>query len=632
MKKFSLLSGLLLLSMMAQANLIVVNSNQDAAIDDNLCTLREALAAANYDVAYFGCSKGLGDDLIWVLIGTSGDSIQLNSTLPIIEGVEIQGPGADNLVLFPAAGFDGHIFQINTTDDVKIKDMRIGGARSSAIDVVNVGELTIEDMQFLNNTAASDNNYGGAIHADTQDGTTQSINSLIIENTLFQSNSADFGGAIAAGGAYEFIVNNSIFEYNTATEDGAAVLRKYRLFQDIDTIFTRINNSQFVSNNTGSGSTVATLQQTLDINTSLFLNNTGNATISATNSRGAIKNSIFSASNVGQSILATGISQTLASIVSVNYNTFINSLDTIDITVNNFAQVAVQGNAFAGSNPTSCIEVNSFTLISNGYNLESAGSSCTSDATDMPNTDANLMALSYYDGDRLVAPPFPLSPLVDAGANCTNEDYSGEGRRRDGDGNGQARCDIGAVERPHAHRLYLSFSGDGDGEIQLHDFSLTCAVADSTCIWPLPENQTYSFTATPDAGSTFIQWGLACSGDTTCDITMDNFKFLNAKFAQAANPVQLTIVKNLASPQLDVTVTSSPAGIVCGPNCSAGFIEGDLVTLTADVEPGTKIDSWQNCDIVLQNGRLCRVGLTADRTVTVNVIADPDVIFANGFE
>jgi hypothetical protein len=44
------------------------------------------------------------------------------------------------------------------------------------------------------------------------------------------------------------------------------------------------------------------------------------------------------------------------------------------------------------------------------------------------------------------------------------------------------------------------------------------------------------------------------------------------------------------------------------------------------------IDSWQNCDIVLQNGRLCRVGLTGDTTVTVNVVANPHVIFANGFE
>jgi len=626
-----ILTTLLLCSCLSQANLIVVNSNQDATINDNLCTLREALVAANFDVSYEGCSAGLGDDLIWVLIGSNGDSIQLNSVLPIIDGVEIQGPGADNLVLFPTTGFDGHIFQINTTDDVKIQNIRIGGARSSAIDVVNVGDLTIEDMEFHNNTAASDNNYGGAIHADVQEGTTQSINSLIIENTLFWSNSAEFGGAIAAGGAYEFVVNNSLFEYNTAT-DGAAIFRFYRLFEDIDTIFTRVDNSQFMNNSSGSGSTISTLQQTLDINASLFLNNTASAAIRAVNSRGAIKNSIFSASDVGQSIFVSGISQALASVISVSYNTFINSLDTIDITVGNFAQVNIVGNAFASSNPTSCLELNSFTLISNGYNLESSGSSCTSDVTDMPNTDAKLMALNLYDGDRLVAPPFPLSPLVDAGANCNNNDYSGEGRRRDGDGNGQARCDIGAVERPRAHRLYLSFSGDGEGEIRLTDFSLSCDVSDTSCIWPLPANETFSFYATPESGSTFIQWAQACSGDTNCDVTMDNFKFLNAEFQQVADPVQLTVVKNLADPQLDLTVASSPAGIVCDPNCSAGFIEGDLVTLIAEVEPGTKVDSWQNCDLVLQNGRLCQVGLTADTTVTVNAIEDLDLIFANGFE
>src|SRR5690554_5626427 len=113
---------------------------------------------------------------------------------------------------------------------------------------------------------------------------------------------------------------------------------------------------------------------------------------------------------------------------------------------------------------------------------------------------------------------------------------------------------------------------------------------------------------------------------------MDTAKQVTAEFAQVAMPVTLTVVKNLADPQLGLTVTSSPAGIDCGNTCQAGFIEGDVVNLTADVEPGTLIDSWENCDLMLQNGRLCKVGLSNDTTVTVHAIANPDVIFAHGFE
>ena len=157
---------LICFSLSAHANLIIVDSNQDVIAADNNCTLREALSAANFDVAIDQCAAGSEDDLIWLLLSATNDSIQLNNQLPIIDGVEIQGPGADNLVLIPANGHNGHMFQINTDRDVSLKDFRIGGANASAIDVVNVDGLEISNMRFLNNSAGGNGTYGGGIHAD----------------------------------------------------------------------------------------------------------------------------------------------------------------------------------------------------------------------------------------------------------------------------------------------------------------------------------------------------------------------------------------------------------------------------------------------------------------------------------
>lgn len=631
--KILILTLLLVVSGIAQANLLVVDSTDDVIQVDNNCTLREAITAANFDINVDQCGAGLGDDLIWVLFGTNGASIQLTNQLGIIDGVEIQGPGADQLVLIPANNYDGHIFQINTDRDVKIQDMRIGGARSSAVDVVNVRDLTIEDMRFLNNTADSSNNYGGAIHADVQDGTSESLNSLLIKNTLFQSNTAANGGAVAAGGSYEFVVENSQFISNAASSSGAAIYRYYRLFDDVDDIFTRITNSQFIGNDGSSGATVAVLQQTLDINESLFQNNSGSGSVVALNSRGSIENSMFTSRSSGAAILLNGVPGTLASVVGINFNTFINESSAIDVNVGNLAEATIRGNAFAGTNLVSCFEANNFTLVSNGYNLEAAGSTCTNNNADLPNIDAQLMPLGLYGGDILYAPPNPLSPLVDAGVGCNNNDISGQGRSRDGDANGQARCDIGAVERPNAHNLTAGFVGNGLGEIHLSDFDLTCHTADNNCTWPLPQNETFAFTATPEAGSTFIQWGLACSGDTTCDITMDNFKFLNAEFASLSTPVTLTVAKFLDQPGLSATVVSSPAGIVCGPNCSADFLENDVVELTATVDSGTVIDTWSGCDVITNNGETCKLSMgTQNTTVNLFLQQDPDIIFKSGFE
>ncbi|KAA3640877.1 MAG: hypothetical protein DWP95_07835 [Proteobacteria bacterium] len=635
MKNLLLAIALVMFSLLAQANLIIVNSNQDAAIDDGLCTLREALAAANYDFAYFGCSAGLGDDLIWVLLGTSGDSIQLNSALPIFEGVEIQGPGADKLVLFPANSHDGSIFLINTTDDVKIQDMRIGGARSSAIDVVNVHDLIIEDMQFLNNTAASDNNYGGAIHADDNYGTTESINSLLVENTLFQSNSADFGGAIAAGGTHQVTVNNSDFKYNTGSSFGGAISRytwnPIGWGEPIENIITSINNSQFIQNSSPNGA-VALARQTLHINKSLFQNTLDAYTIFAPEIMGTIRNSIFANQSTGTAIYLKHHPYGSLRIVNVEFNTFINQSTAKDIYVaGDTAAASILGNAFAGSNPVSCQQANAGTLTSNGYNLEAAGSSCTINNNDIPNTDAELMPLSLYGGEILIAPPFPLSPLVDSGANCTNEDYSGEGRSRDGDGNGQARCDIGAVERPDAYNLNLDNVGNGSGQINLNVFDLVCHSPDE-CDWPLEQGETYTLTPVADSGSTFIQWGGACSGDTSCEVTMNTAKTVTAEFATVVNPIRLTTRKFANAPGLSATIVSAPAGIHCGRNCFADFVENDVVNLTAELGEDTVIDTWLGCDAISTNG-VCKVVMgSSDRTVDLFLMQDPDIIFKDDFE
>jgi hypothetical protein len=58
-------------------------------------------------------------------------------------------------------------------------------------------------------------------------------------------------------------------------------------------------------------------------------------------------------------------------------------------------------------------------------------------------------------------------------------------------------------------------------------------------------------------------------------------------------------------------VTSSPPGIDCGATCSAGFTEGQSVTLAADADPGSVFSDWGgDCDVYGQ------VTMNADKTCT----------------
>jgi hypothetical protein len=89
-------------------------------------------------------------------------------------------------------------------------------------------------------------------------------------------------------------------------------------------------------------------------------------------------------------------------------------------------------------------------VVSGGYNLED-GDHCTlSGAGDRTNLDPLLQALTLGSAWPPVQPLAAGSPAIDKGNNaiCPAVDQRGVARPFDGDGNGVAVCDIGAVEYP----------------------------------------------------------------------------------------------------------------------------------------------------------------------------------------
>jgi hypothetical protein len=62
------------------------------------------------------------------------------------------------------------------------------------------------------------------------------------------------------------------------------------------------------------------------------------------------------------------------------------------------------------------------------------------------------------------------------------------------------------------------------------------------------------------------------------------------------------------------TVTSNPAGIVCGETCAADFALGGSVTLTAAASVGSTFTGWTGCDTA--NGNECTVSVNGARAVT----------------
>ncbi|MBK7072171.1 MAG: hypothetical protein IPH44_07695 [Myxococcales bacterium] len=123
----------------------------------------------------------------------------------------------------------------------------------------------------------------------------------------------------------------------------------------------------------------------------------------------------------------------------------------------------------------------------------------------------------------------------------------------------------------------------GSGGVTSAPAGITCTTATNDCDEPYAFGTQVTLTATAGAGSTFAGWtGGGCSGSGTCVVTVDAAKTVTATFTLNE---ALTVTKT-GTGALYGTVTSAPAGIACGNDCSENFGVGAMVTLTATVTAG----------------------------------------------
>ncbi|GEM_PF-6728419 len=168
------------------------------------------------------------------------------------------------------------------------------------------------------------------------------------------------------------------------------------------------------------------------------------------------------------------------------------------------------------------------------------------------------------------------------------------------------------------YSLLLNITGNGKVTSSYQDFdcSSVCdedAIAHSTDI---------ILTAIPDKGKTFLGWSGDCTGTAmTCNLDVTRDMTITANFTAAPILKKLSINKSGNG-----TVTSSPAGINCGPTCNKEFAIGTAVTLTAKPDTGATFIDWNNCSPVDKKPLQCTVKLATNKNVTAtfgkNGVAD----------
>jgi len=246
-----------MMSMTIHAATIIVDRADDLVIGgDGGCDLREAVNSANLNFALEDCTAG-DDNTVDVILIDVDVPIQLSSEIDVIGSVLIARFGSGPKIEILAAQNSRH-FHVNQSDanddDFALVNLHLkDGSRSDhggSIWIEDSGKVELVDSVFENNEAPD----GGAIFADGSVvadfkiqrnhfinnravdnvnnnaaggalyGKNIALGSLLIEQNLFQHNEADFGGAIYLNDANDIIeINRNRFYGNLANDRAGAI-------------------------------------------------------------------------------------------------------------------------------------------------------------------------------------------------------------------------------------------------------------------------------------------------------------------------------------------------------------------------------------------------------------------------
>jgi Divergent InlB B-repeat domain len=155
----------------------------------------------------------------------------------------------------------------------------------------------------------------------------------------------------------------------------------------------------------------------------------------------------------------------------------------------------------------------------------------------------------------------------------------------------------------------LSVHKSGDGLVKSSPAGIDCG---STCSADFANETSVTLTAVGTAGSTFAGWSGGCTGNATCVIVMDAAQTVSATFTPPPSMATLTVADIGTG---SGTVNSTPGGITqCTGNCTAEFIVGTTVTLTAVPTTGSTFTGWSATGC--SGTGACTVVLNVPQTIT----------------
>ncbi len=369
-----------------QGAIIVVNTLADELTDnDGLCSLREAIIAANHNTPMGGCPAGTGLDSIVLPVGT----------------IVLTIPGADEE--------DARSGDLDITSDMRISGKGINSTFIDGGKLDRVFHVTVlSTVRFSHLTIQ--NGYARGIYGTTLYGGGGLLidqGNVTVDHLVIRDNKTDIvGGGIDNGGT--LTVTYSTLQNNQAESGGGGILNVNELW---------LMNSAILTNTSTTNGGGVSNRKIANITNVTFSGNTGT-------SGGALYNAVI------MNVRSSTISGNTSAIYTTGIPRFTNT---------------IIANSTGGQN---CITDDFASITTEGFNLEDANTCQFTHTTDKTGTPAGLGPLADNGGPTLTFALEPGSPAIDPQSNqqCPILDQRGLYRPGDGNEDGIPVCDVGALE------------------------------------------------------------------------------------------------------------------------------------------------------------------------------------------
>ena len=228
-----------------------------------------------------------------------------------------------------------------------------------------------------------------------------------------------------------------------------------------------------------------------------------------------------------------------------------------------------------------------------------AGSGSGHVASDLPGIDCGAACSADFDDGTVVT----LTATTAPGSRF--DGWSGAGCS----GTGTCAVTMTAAASVTAtftrvHALTVTLAGSGSGVVASTPAGIDCG---GTCAATYDDGTVVTLTAAPTgAGSRFAGWsGAGCTGTGVCTVTMTEARDVVATFIR-----RVTLTVEIVG---EGTVTSDPAGIECGEDCTLEVDAPTTVGLVAAATGGMLFRSWSEAGCTTSD---CSVVVDHDMTVT----------------